>query len=59
MDASDIDLIQYIERPIEENEIFISFTSDWMAECYNDWWNEEGLCKFIEYANKNKDIYKE
>lgn len=57
MTKNDVTIKGETRFSIPENEVLLSFNSDWMAEAFESWWIENQN-KFIEYANKYIEEFK-
>ena len=53
----DVQFKNKLERYAAEHEIFISFSSDWMAEPFEDWFYSLGIQQLNEFIDANKDAY--
>ena len=54
---NNVDFPKTITRDIHDHEVLLSFNDDSQAECFLDWWRDEGLDMFKSYADNNEEEY--
>jgi len=45
---------EFPSKDVAEHEVFISFTNDYQAAMFFDWWNEKGERDFEKYAEEKE-----
>lgn len=54
--AEDIDVRDEVVRRAYEHECFLAFNDDELAELFHDWWNNEGIKDFLDWANTFRSV---